>query len=179
MRQLRLPGLSCVTPFVTLRRNTSGYFRFSLASAGKSPRQRQGFVQPVAPSASGICSQGGLWFSQVPCEPFLTFAVLLDSGRFLAPDPLYSARTWSPQNATSRTPDDDMSFVALSHGLSHGCLRFVPPSRTTTRNSLPAADRPFRVGFFMPTEFVRRVSSLSRFPSPKADLGAMHSAFSG
>ena len=51
-----------------------------------------------------------------------------------------------------------MTFEALSHGFSHGCLRFVPPSRATTQNSLPVADRPFRVGLFIPTEFVRRVS---------------------
>ena len=51
-----------------------------------------------------------------------------------------------------------MTFEALSHGFSHGCLRFVPSSRTTTQNSLPLADRPLRVGFSIPAEFVWRVS---------------------
>ena len=66
----------------------------------------------------------------------------------------------------------DMTFEALSHGFSHGCLRFVPSSRATTQNSLPVADQPFRVGFSMPTEFVWRVSHLHALPSPRAFLGA-------
>ena len=59
-----------------------------------------------------------------------------------------------------------MTFEARSHGLSHSCLRFVPTSRSTTQNSLPVVDQPFRVGFSMPTEFDWRVSHFSRSPLP-------------
>ena len=134
------------------------------------------FVQPVHPRFRCLRPKDAFGSPKFPANP----SVPLPCSRTpVGPRASLctALRCWSPQNATSRTPDDDMSFVALSHGLSTGCLRFVPPSRTTTQNSLPAADRPFRVGFFMPTEFVRRVSSLSRFPSPRAYLGAMHSAF--
>jgi hypothetical protein len=70
-----------------------------------------------------------------------------------------------------------VTFVALSHGLSHGCLRFVPPSRATTQNSLPAANQPFRVAFSIATEFVRRVSHLHALPSPRTFLGAKQFSF--
>src|SRR5262245_58670514 len=58
-------------------------------------------------------------------------------------------------------PSDRKDFGAPSHGFCTGCLRFVPPSRTTTQNSLPVVSQPFRVGFYIPTEFVRRVSALA------------------
>ena len=96
----------------------------------------------------------------------LTFAVLSDPGRLLAPGRC-GAQTWPLLLLRQRHPPV-MTFGALSHGLSHRCLRFVPSSRTTTQNSLPVADRPFRVGFSMPTEFVWRVSHLHAFPSPRA-----------
>ena len=38
-------------------------------------------------------------------------------------------------------------FEAQSHGFGTGCLRFVPPSRTTTQNSLPGVASFSRVGF--------------------------------
>ena len=84
---------------------------------------------------------------------------------------LGGAQAWPPQ-LLRRRHQPVMTFGALSHRFNHRCLRFVPSSRTTTQNSLPVADRPFRVGFSMPTEFVRRVSHLHAFLSPRAYLGA-------
>jgi hypothetical protein len=70
-----------------------------------------------------------------------------------------------------------VTFGARSHGLSHRCLRFVPPSRATTQTSLPVVDQPFRVGLCLPIEFVGRVSQLHAFPSPRALLGAKPFSF--
>ena len=39
-----------------------------------------------------------------------------------------------------------IAFVAQSHGLSTGCLRFVPPSLATTQNSLPGFGQSFPGG---------------------------------
>ena len=60
-------------------------FQFSLAVAGKSPRRRQGVVQPVSPSRFRCSSQGRLRFSQVPREPHCAYALLLDSAGALMP----------------------------------------------------------------------------------------------
>jgi hypothetical protein len=76
-----------------------------------------------------------------------------------------SARMWSPQ-LLPRRHRPVMTFEALSHGFSHGCLRFVPSSRTTTQNSLPVADLPSRVGFFHPHRVRLESFTLSRSPLP-------------
>lgn len=41
----------------------------------------------------------------------------------------------------------ELSFGALSYGFCARCLRFVPPSLTTTQDSLPAGGSRCRVGF--------------------------------
>jgi len=51
-----------------------------------------------------------------------------------------------PAGPTTRTPATNIHFEARSHGLSTGCLRFVPSSRTTTQNSLPGVANRCRVG---------------------------------
>jgi len=123
---------------------------------------------------SGLCSPGPTALpSSLRTPP--AFAMLLD------PDGpsrqvIYGARAW-PRRLLLPGQPSVMTFEALSHGFSRRCLRFVPSSRTTTQNSLPVADQPFRVGFSMPTEFVWRVSHLHALPSPRALLGAKQFSF--
>ena len=67
---------------------------------------------------------------------------------------------------------DIAAFGALSHGLSTGCLRFVPPSLATTQNSLPGGGQSFPGGIA-----VHPLSSVGKFPPygfpfPWALLGA-------
>jgi len=69
-----------------------------------------------------------------------------------------------PRKLLPRGHQTILTFVARSHGLSHGCLRFVPSSRTTTQNSLPVADQPCRVGLSIPP------SSLGEFHTFRAPL---------
>jgi hypothetical protein len=56
MRQLRLPGASCVTPFVALRRNTSGRFPAFARRRGE-----------IAAPTPGCCLTGVTLFLPVPC----------------------------------------------------------------------------------------------------------------
>jgi hypothetical protein len=56
MRQLRLPGASCVTPFVALRRNTSGRFPAFARRRGE-----------IATPTPGCCLTGLTLFLPVPC----------------------------------------------------------------------------------------------------------------
>ena len=72
-----------------------------------------------------------------------------------------------------RCPDDEGSsnshyFEAQSHGFGTGCLRFVPPSRATTQNSLPGVANLSGWDSSVPTEFLRRVLSFPARPSPWA-----------
>ena len=176
MRQLRLPGLSCVTPFVTLRRNTSGWFPFSLAMAGKPPPQRQGVVQPVPPSDSGVLSP------RTPSVLPSSLRTLADLCRALGLRSVPRARSSAaigcrPRKLLPRGHRTIVTFGALSQGLSHSCLRFVPPSRTTTQNSLPVADQPFRVGLFIPQSSFGEFHTFTRSPLPGLLLGAKQFTF--
>ena len=134
-------------------------FQCLLTVAGKSPRRCQGVVRPVSPSLSGVLSQGRFRFSQVPCEPL----VHLPCSQAPAGPPrqAIAAFRFCPRKQDDEGPNDYSTFGAQSHGFCTGCLRFVPSSRTTTQNSLPVVSQPFRVGFLIPTEFVRRVSALA------------------
>ena len=125
---------------------------------------------------SGLWSQGTYGSPKFPANPS-GLCRALGPRRSLAPG-LCGAQACPLQLLLQRHPSV-MTFEALSHGFSRRCLRFVPSSRTTTQNSLPVADRPFRVGFSMPTEFVRRVSHLHALPSPRAFLGARQFSFCG
>ena len=60
-------------------------------------------------------------------------------------------------------------FEAQSHGFGTGCLRFVPPSRTTTQNSLPGVTSVPGWDSSVPTEFLWRVLGLPR-PAPLPGL---------
>ena len=78
----------------------------------------------------------------------------------------------SPRHFGAAPPSDNgeglshlKSFEAQSHSFSTRCLRFVPPSLATTQNSLPVVANLFRVGFQLPTEFLRTVSA-SRLSPP-------------
>lgn len=54
---------------------------------------------------------------------------------------------------------DILPFIGiLSHGFSIRCLRFVPPSRATTQDSLQCGDHPFTVGLFHPLGSTKRFS---------------------
>ena len=159
MRQLRLPCLSCVTPFVTLPRNTSVDFQLSLVRAGEIATRSPGCCLTGVTLCSGIWSQGRIRFSQVSCEPL----VHLPCSQTPAGPPRQAMTAFRccPRKQDDEGPNDYSTFGAQSHGFCTGCLRFVPFSRTTTQNSLPVVSQPFRVGFLIPTEFVWRVSALA------------------
>jgi len=109
--------------------------------------------------SSGALSQGRLRFSQVPCKPL----VHLPCSQTPAGPPRQAIAAFQccPRTARRRRPQRFITFEAQSHGFCTGCLRFVPSSWTTTQNSLPVVSQPFRVGFLIPTEFVRRVSAFA------------------
>ena len=145
-------------------------FQLSLASAGKSPGRRQGIVEPVSPSALRRFVPEDAWGSpKFPANPS-------DLCRALGPRSVPCARSGAalgccPRRLLPQGHQTILTFVARSHGLSHGCLRFVPPSQATTQDSLPVADQPFRVGLFIPQSSVGEFHTFA-LPSPRASLGA-------
>jgi len=148
-------------------------FAGSLAQAGKSAACTPGCYCPVSPT-SGAWSTRDLRLSQVPREPQCAYAVLSDSGRALVPS-LHGTSVLPPLLGNVEGLSDPCDFGALLHGLSTGCLRFVPPLLTTTQNSLPGGGQPFPGG--IP---VYPLSSVGKFPPcgfpfPWASLGANRS----
>ncbi len=71
--------------------------------------------------------------------------MLSDPGRTRDASPL-TAFWCCPRWSDGEDSRDTIYFEAQSHGLSTGCLRFVPSSQTTTQNSLPEVANPYRVG---------------------------------
>jgi hypothetical protein len=84
---------------------------------------------------------------------------------------------WSPQ-LLPRRRQRSMTFEALSHGFGHHCLRFVPPSWTTTQNSLPVVDQPSGWAFPCPLSSFEEFHTFA-LPSPRASLGAKQFSFCG
>jgi hypothetical protein len=85
-------------------------------------------------------------------------------------------RCCPPYSGTWRASTTSCDFGALLHGLSTGCLRFVPPLLTTTQNSLPGDGHSFPGG--IP---VYPLSSIGKFrpfglPFPWVSLGAIPTA---
>lgn len=169
MRQLRLPGLSCGAPFVALRHNTLS--RFPLFA------RRRGEIAATSP---GCCSTGltlcsGL-LSRTPSvlPSFLrtprAFALLSDSGRASTPG-LFRRFDVVPTQQEVRDPDDSalskLNHTAFALAVYASCRPLGRRRKTRFR----WLAKPFRVGFPMPTEFVRRVSSLCVL-SPRTYLGA-------
>ncbi len=96
--------------------------------------------------------------SQTPAEPrCLAFAAL---------------RCCPPASERGR-PRRPEVFGALSHGLSTGCLRFVPPLLTTTQNSLPGDGHSFPGGIPVYPQSSLRKSPPFGFRFPWALLGAI------
>jgi hypothetical protein len=150
----------------------------SLAVAGKPPPQRQGVVQPVAPSDSGVLSP------RTPSVLPSSLRTLADLYRALGLRSVPRARSSAalgcrPRKLLPRGHRSTVTFGALSHGLSHSCLRFVPPSRTTTQNSLPVVDQPFRVGFFIPQNSFGEFHTFTRSPLPGLFLARSNSHLVG
>jgi len=144
-------------------------FLCSLPGEGKSPRRRQGVVQPVSPSASGVCPKDTFGSPKFPANPScLRPALRLRSGLHAR---LFAAFRCCPRSARRRRPQRPITFEVPSHGFGTDCLRFVPPSRTTTQNSLPVACHAFPGGLSH-AHGVRSESFRFRFPSPRASLGA-------
>lgn len=96
-------------------------------------------------SPSPACCGGRDELSHVPREPSRACALLSDPGPAFAPGLLQRVGT-VPLAVKRRTQDDLSLFGALSHGLGTRCLRFVPPSRTTTQDSLRRGGQPFAEG---------------------------------
>ncbi|MGA2477071.1 MAG: hypothetical protein ABSF73_10705, partial [Terriglobia bacterium] len=83
--------------------------------------------------------------SQVPREPHYAFALLSDPGRTSAPG-LFAALRCCPRELHGEGSSNKYPFETQSHGFGIGYLRFVPPSRATTQDSLPVVANLFRVG---------------------------------
>ena len=132
---------------------------FRSSSRGNHRANARVLFDRCHPLPSGALSQGRLRFSQVPCEPL----VHLPCSQTPAGPPRQAIAAFRccPRTARRRRPRRLSTFEAQSHGFCTGCLRFVPSSRTTTQNSLPVVSQPFRMGFLIPTEFVRRVSTIA------------------
>jgi hypothetical protein len=136
---------------------------------GKSPRRRQGVVQPVSPSVSGGYPKDTFGSPKFPANPScLRPALRLRSGLHAR---LLAALWCCPRSARRRGPQLPITFEVPSHGFGTRCLRFVPPSRTTTQNSLPVASHSFP-GELSHAHWVRSESFRFRFPPPRASLGA-------
>ena len=69
MRQLRLPCSSCVTPFVTLPRNTSVDFQLSLVRAGEIATRSPGCCLPVSPSVPAFGPKDAFGSPKFPANP--------------------------------------------------------------------------------------------------------------
>ena len=160
MRQLRLPGASCVTPFVALRRNTSGRFPAFARRRGEIATPTPGCcLTGLTLFLPVLCPKDAFGSPKFPANPSCICPVLrLRPGLHARLSRRFGV---VPRTARRRRPQRLSSFEAQSHGFCTGCLRFVPSSRTTTQNSLPVVSQPFRVGFLIPTEFVRRVSAFA------------------
>jgi len=124
---------------------------------GKSACRRQGVVNRCHPLLPVFRPKDAFGSPKFPANPLCLCHAL-------RPRPGLHARllrrvgvALARQNVEG--PRNYMSFEAQSHSSDTGCLRFVPPSRTTTQNSLPVVSQPCRVGFSMPTEFEWRVSA--------------------
>jgi len=123
-------------------------FAGSLTGAGKSAAPVPGCWSPVSP-APVFGPKETYGTPKFPANPS-DLCHALGPRSALCARSLCGAQAWPPQ-LLRRRHQPVMTFGALSHSFGHRCLRFVPSSRTTTQNSLPVADRPFRVGFSMPT----------------------------
>jgi len=131
-------------------------FPRSLAVAGKSLRRRQGVVGPVSPSLPVFVPRT---LSVLPSSlrTLLTFALLSDPGRFLAPDPL-TALGCGPRNCYH----EDTDQLCLSR-LYH----------TASVMAVYASCRP--LGRLRKTRFRWRISlSGWVFPSPQSSFGEFH-----
>jgi len=172
MRRLRLPQFPA-RPSASSSVGPGGLWLTSLLRSPRpgSPRPaRLGVINRFHP-LSGLWSTRDLRLSQVPREPHCAYALLLDSGRALVPS-LHGTSVLPPVNGTRRAPTTTRDFGALSHGLSTGCLRFVPPSLATTQNSLPGGRQPFPGGIpLYPLSSIGRFPPFG-FPFPWASLGA-------
>ena len=84
----------------------------------------------------------------------------------------FTAPRYCPRHRDEEGLNNIAAFGALSHGLSTGGLRFVPPSLATTQNSLPGVGQPFPGGIpVYPLSSVGKFQPFG-FPFPWALLGA-------
>ncbi len=121
-----------------------------------------------------FCPKDAFGSPKFPANPF-------DLCRALGPRSAPGARSFAalgygPRNCYHEGANEIMSFEALSHGFSHRCLRFVPPSRTTTQNSFPVADQPSGRAFPCPPSSFGEFHTFA-FPSPRTSLGAKQFSF--
>ena len=124
--------------------NTLVGFAHSLLAAreARCDQARMFFDRFILP---GIWYQGRVRVSQVPREPHYTFALLSDPGRTSAPC-LFAALRCCPRELHNEGSSNKYPFETQSHGFGIRCLRFVPPFRVTTQDSLPGVANLFRVG---------------------------------
>ena len=81
------------------------------------------------------CFGGEAELSHLPREPFVPMPCSSTPAR--QPSQAIARRLFRPLAHAGRGPAATSNiFEALSHGLGTRCLRFVPPSRTTTQDSL-------------------------------------------
>lgn len=101
---------------------------------------RRDVVNPVSSPTPGFRCGRELEFSQVHRVPFsCAFAVALDPGGTLGGWPFFRRLALGLCWVNGKDSSQLKTFEARSHGFGARCQRFVPASRLTTHDSLPAA----------------------------------------
>jgi hypothetical protein len=108
------------------------------------------FVQPVYPLLfrCSLRPEDALGSPKFPANPSCIRPALRP--RLGLHARLLAAFRCCPRALRRQRPQKDITHAAQSHGFCTRCLRFVPPSRTTTQNSLPVASQALPGGFSHP-----------------------------
>ena len=112
---------------------------------GQRPSGRQDSCSAGTPSLPALTRKvtgGSPKFPGNPCAS----ALLSDPGPTSTPG--ISASRFCPHGCDDEDSGHNTAFGVLSHGFCTRCLRFVPPSLTTTQDSLPAGCQPLPDGTF-------------------------------
>ena len=106
------------------------------------------FVQPVSPFALPVllCPEDALGSPKFPANPSCIRPALRPRLGLCAR--LLRRFGVAPGHYDAKGPRNLITYAAQSHGFCTGCLRFVPPSWTTTQNSLPVVSHTLPGGPF-------------------------------
>jgi len=159
MRQLRLPCLSCVTSFVALCRNTSGRFPAFARHRGEIAAPTPGCcLTGVTLCLPVSCPKDAFGSPKFPANPSCICPVLR-----LRPG-LYArlSRRFGVVLAQQDGEDPSDALSKLNHtAFALAVYASCRPLGRRRKTRFRWLAKPFRVGFLIPTEFVRRVSAVA------------------